>query len=44
LTADGRPLGARAGLDGEGFTVESAGGGDFVVRVRRDAARTVAIS
>ena len=44
VTADGRSLGERAGLDDEGFTVESAGGGDFVVRVRRDAARTVAIS
>jgi hypothetical protein len=44
VIADGRPLAARSGLDAEGFTVESAGGGDFVVRVRRDAARSVAIS
>ncbi|HEV7461813.1 MAG TPA: hypothetical protein VGN78_14845 [Solirubrobacteraceae bacterium] len=44
VTADGRSLAERSGLDAEGFTVVSAGGGDFVVRVRRDAARAVAIS
>lgn len=44
VTVDGRPLAARDNLGAEGFTVESAGGGDFVVRVRRDAANHVAIS
>jgi hypothetical protein len=44
VTADGRSLDAQDTLDAEGFTVEPAGGGDFVVRVRRDAARNVAIS
>jgi len=44
LTADGRPLAERPALDAEGFTVASAGGGDFVVRIRRDAARNVAVS
>lgn len=42
--ADGRPLAERSGLDAEGFTLASAGGGEFVVRVSRDGARTVAIS
>jgi hypothetical protein len=44
VTADGRPLAERPALDAEGFTVASAGGGDFVVRIRRDAARSVAVS
>jgi hypothetical protein len=32
------------GHDAEGYTVASTGGGDFVVRIRRDAVRNVAIS
>jgi hypothetical protein len=44
VIADGRPLAARPGLDAEGFSVESAGGGDVVVRVRRDNARSVSVS
>ena len=33
-----------AALDGEGFTVSRADGGDFILRVRRDAARAISIS
>jgi hypothetical protein len=44
VIADGRPLAVRPGLDAEGYTLDAAGGGDFVVRVRRDAVRNVAIS
>jgi hypothetical protein len=44
VTADGRPLGERPALDAEGFTVVPAGGGDFVIRIRRDGARSVAVS
>ncbi|MCW3045887.1 MAG: hypothetical protein JWO74_171 [Solirubrobacterales bacterium] len=44
VTADGRPLQRRARLDQAGYTVTPLRGGDVVVRVRRDAARDVAIS
>jgi hypothetical protein len=44
VTADGQPLALRARLDQAGYTVAPLQGGDLVVRVRRDAARDVAIT
>jgi hypothetical protein len=44
VTSDGRALQSRAALDGAGFTVTPVDGDDFVVKVRRESARSVAIS
>jgi hypothetical protein len=44
VVADGSALPARRALDGAGYTLEPVGGGDVVLRVRRDGARSVVIS
>ncbi|MDQ6914194.1 MAG: hypothetical protein M3155_00095 [Actinomycetota bacterium] len=44
VTADGSQLPRRSRLDGPGYTTQRLGGGDVILRVRRDGARSVAIA
>jgi hypothetical protein len=44
VTGNGRALALRSELDGQGYTVTSMGGGDVLVRIRRDSTGDILIS